>query len=135
MRVLIVEDEPGVRNVFRDFVLALNHEPFPVGSAEDAVAALARETFDAILLDIRLPGMSGLALLDRPEVRAADIPVVVVSGATSEDEARRCLQLGALEYVRKPVSIQRLAGVLELVEPYARSRQARRAAGDPPPAR
>jgi CheY-like chemotaxis protein len=124
VRILIVEDERGVRDVFREFAAALRHEPVAVESAERALEQLEREPPDAILLDVRLPGMSGLAFLAHPMVRAAGVPVVVVSGATSEDEARQCLQLGALDYLRKPVTLERLAGVLELLEPYARSREA-----------
>src|SRR5260370_14075379 len=67
--------------------------------------------------------MRGLAFLEHPEVRAAGVPIVVVSGMASEDEARACLRLGALDYLRKPVTLQRLTVVLQLIDPYARARR------------
>ncbi len=123
MRVLIVEDETSVREVFRDLVTALGHEAIPVESAERGLENLQHDQAEAVLLDVRLPGMSGLAFLEHPEVRAAGVPIVVVSGMASEDEARACLRLGALDYLRKPVTLQRLTVVLELIEPYARARR------------
>ncbi len=123
MRVLIVEDEQAVREVFRDFVAALGHKPVPVETAERGIEKLRGDLVDAVLLDVRLPGMSGLGFLDDQAVRASGVPIVVVSGMASEDEARACLQLGALDYLRKPVTLERLTAVLELVEPYARSRR------------
>src|SRR5258708_14535175 len=123
MRVLIVEDETSVREVFRDLVTALGHEAIPVASAEGGLGNLQHDQAEAVLLDVRLPGMSGLAFLEHPEVRAAGVPIVVVSGMASEDEARACLRLGALDYLRKPVTLQRLTVVLELIEPYARARR------------
>ena len=122
MRVLIVEDEEGVREVYRDFVAALGHEPVPVESAERGLAKLKGRQADVVLLDVRLPGMSGLEFLADPVVRASEVPVVAVSGLATENEARACLQLGALDYLQKPVTLERLGAVLELLEPFARAR-------------
>ncbi len=121
MRILIVEDEKAVREVFRDLVAGLGHTPLPAESAERALEKLRSDRPDAVLLDVRLPGMSGLSFLDHPAVRASGLPVVVVSGASSEDEARACLQLGALDYIRKPLTLDRLSAVLEILRPYAHS--------------
>jgi DNA-binding NtrC family response regulator len=119
VRVLIVEDEEAVREVLRDFVAGLGHEPAAVATAEQALEELGHARPDAILLDVRLPGISGLALLAQPAVRASGVPVVVVSGLATEDEARACLRLGALDYIRKPVTLDRLKAVLESLEPFA----------------
>ena len=121
MRVLIVEDEEAVREVFRDFVVALGHQPVAVGTAELALEELRCDRPDAILLDLRLPGMSGLAFLDHPVARASGAPVVVVSGMATENEARTCLRLGALDYIQKPLSLDRLSAILESLAPYAAS--------------
>jgi len=127
MQVLIIEDEKDLAEVFREFVAELGHEGSVALSAEAALEKLAGEQPDAILLDVRLPGLSGLDFLDLPTVRESGVPVVVVSGVATEDEARRCLKLGALDFIRKPVSIERLGAVLTYVEPFARAR--RRAEG------
>jgi len=127
MRVLVVEDETVLAEVFRDFLEALGHVGSIAPSAEVALEKLSGEEPDAILLDLRLPGLSGLDFLRLPAVRDSDVPVVVVSGAATEDQARQCLQAGALDFIRKPVSLERLGAVLASVEPFALAR--RRARG------
>ena len=123
MRVLIVEDEKTVGEVFRDFVAGLGHQPIVTTTAESALEKLWSERPDTILLDVRLPGMSGLEFLGLPSVRDSGIPVVAVSGVASEDQARECLGLGAFDFISKPVSLDRLSSVLSFLEPFARSRQ------------
>lgn len=116
MRVLIVENERPVADLFRDHLVDLGHQPLVVTSAEDALHALASRPIDAILLDVGLPGISGLEFLQLPNVRARSIPVVVVSAFASETQARDCLRAGALDVVPKPVSLARLSEVLGFLE-------------------
>lgn len=123
MRVLIVEDEPDVGAVFRDFLLELGHEPVLVGTAEAALSRLETDRPDAILLDITLPGLSGLEFLQLRPVRNSGLPIVAVSGVATETQARQCLQLGAMDFIGKPVAIERLGNVLAFLEPHVLQRQ------------
>lgn|SRR5574341_783311 len=123
MRVLIVEDEQAVGEVFRDFLEGLGHQPIVATTAEAALEKLATESPDAILLDVRLPGMSGVDFLSLPPVRESGVPIVAVSGVATESQAVECLRRGALDFIRKPVQLERLSTVLTFLEPYARSRQ------------
>jgi DNA-binding response OmpR family regulator len=120
MRVLVVEDEPDVGDVFVDYLLELGHEPVLVRTAEDALGTMATERPDAILLDVRLPGMSGIEFLQLPPIRDCGVPIVAVSGVASETQARECLRLGAVEFVGKPLPLTRLQEVLAEIEPHAR---------------
>ena len=95
MRVLVVEDQVDLGDVFRDFLLELGHHPVVVHTAEAALATLQTERPDAILLDVQLPGMSGLDFLQLRPVRDLGVPIVAVSGVVNESQARECLQLGA----------------------------------------
>jgi CheY-like chemotaxis protein len=123
MRVLVVEDEPDVGGVFRDFLLELGHEPVLVRSAEAALRTLETHRPDAIILDITLPGLSGLDFLQLRPVREAGLPIVAVSGVATEHQARECLRLGAIDFVGKPVAFERLGEVLAYIEPHALHRQ------------
>ena len=123
MRVLIVEDERALGEVFRDLLAGLGHDATLAATAEEALERLAKEPPDAILLDVRLPGMSGLDFLDLPAVQASGVPVVAVSGAVGEDDARECLKRGALDFLRKPVTLDRLSEVFAYLEPFARARR------------
>jgi DNA-binding response OmpR family regulator len=122
MRVLVVEDETDLGEVFCDFLSELGHHPVLVRSAEAALGKLQSERPDAIILDIHLPGMSGLDFLQLRPVREARLPIVAVSGVATESQARECLRLGALDFVGKPVPLDRLHDVLMFLEPHAINR-------------
>jgi DNA-binding response OmpR family regulator len=123
MRVLVVEDEEDLGTVFRDFLSELGHQAIVVRSAEAALGTLATERPDAIILDIQLPGMSGLDFLQLRPVREAGLPIVAVSGVVTESQARDCLRLGAVDFVGKPVALERLNEVLTFLEPEALNRR------------
>jgi CheY-like chemotaxis protein len=123
MRVLVVEDEPEVSSVFRDYLVELGHEAVLARTAEAALRALETERPDAIILDIRLPGLSGLDFLQLRPVRDSGLPIVAVSGVASESQARECLRLGAIDFVGKPVAFEHLGDVLASIEPLALHRQ------------
>src|SRR6267142_1776369 len=106
MRILVVEDDERLAEIFRDFIAELGYQPIVVGSAEAGLEALTSARPDTILLDVRLPGMSGVEFLSLPVVRDSEVPVVVVSGVATEIEARACLKLGALDFIRKPVTLE-----------------------------
>src|SRR5207245_7721480 len=72
-----------------------------------------------MLLDIRLPGMSGLDFLQLQSTRELGVPIVVISGMLTETEARDCLRLGAVDYLGKPIVLDHLRDVLLCLEPLA----------------
>jgi CheY-like chemotaxis protein len=119
MRVLVVEDEQPLGEVYRDFLAELGHDAVIVRSAEAALGSLERQRPDVIILDINLPGMSGLDFLQLRPVREAALPIVAISGVATEGQARACLQLGALDFVGKPIPLERLHQVLTFLEPHA----------------
>jgi CheY-like chemotaxis protein len=124
MRVLVVEDEVSLGEVFQDFLAELGHDAMVVRSAEAALGMLQRQRPDAIILDLNLPGMSGLDFMQLHPVREAALPIVAISGVATESQARECLRLGALDFVGKPVPLDRLNEVLTFLEPHALTRRA-----------
>src|SRR2546430_6432690 len=118
-RVLVVEDEEETAELLRGLLREFGYEPLLVRSAEAARSALDTEHPDVILLDLRLPLMSGLDFLQIDRVRAARPPIVVVSGVATEDEARECLLRGALDFVGKPLNADLLRQVLLYAEVQA----------------
>ena len=116
MRVLIVEDMPAEAEAFADLVSHHGHQPIVVRSAEAALDSLTVSPPDAILLDMYLPGMSGLEFLRVMSERRQRLPVVAMSGAVSEAEARQSLKLGAVEFLPKPLSLDQLGIVLDFLE-------------------
>ena len=129
MRVLVVEDDERLCEVFRDYLEEIGHEPIVVHTIEAAREALERVRPGAMLLDVRLPGMSGLEFLQLQSTRELGVPIVVMSGMLTEAEARDCLRFGAVNYLGKPIVLDHLRDILACLEPLADT------AGAPAPAR
>ncbi len=107
-RILIVDDEP---NVLYSFGKALGSETLEVLTAEtggEGLRLLRSRRPDAVILDVRLPDMSGLAAID--EIRAVDprLPVIIVTAHHSSDTAIDAMKRGALEHLPKPVDVRQL---------------------------
>jgi len=131
--ILVVDDE---RNILTSVSRALGLEGYEVevaGSAEIALDKLAKQTFDAILLDVQLPGIDGLAMLD--ELRRLEIttPVIMMSGHASIEVAMEATRRGADDFIEKPIGSDRLAlslaRSLELRELQQENRELRRRYG------
>jgi CheY-like chemotaxis protein len=131
MRVLVVEDEADLGAVFHEFLVGLGHQPVIVRTAEAALGAVHQQRPDAILLDVQLPGISGIDFLQLRPVRESGVPVVAVSGVATESQARECLRRGAVDFLGKPVSLERLTDVLTFLEPQALQRSDDTAAARP----
>jgi two-component system nitrogen regulation response regulator NtrX len=113
-RVLIVDDEPGIRESLRG---VLEDEEFScqaVESGEKCLEELARNSYDAILLDVWLPGMDGMETLARiQEIPFADRPqVVIISGHGTIETAVKATKLGAFDFLEKPLTIEKVTVVL-----------------------
>jgi DNA-binding NtrC family response regulator len=106
--ILIVDDDPGtLASLSRAFALE-GYEPIATASAREALARLAERPPDAILSDVVMPEMDGLAFLDAVRAQAPDTPVVLMSGQATLEMAVRATRLGALDFVEKPVGLERL---------------------------
>ena len=113
--VLVVEDDVPFAQILFDLARERGYRCLVAHQAQDACELAARFTPDAVLLDMRLPGDSGLTVLQRlkEDPRTRHIPVHVVS---VEDLAETALQMGAIGYVRKPASLEELRHVFEHLE-------------------
>jgi DNA-binding NtrC family response regulator len=107
-RILIVDDDPGtLASLSRAFALE-GYTALTAPSAARALERLAEEPVDAILSDVVMPEMDGLALLAKLRERAPEVPVILMSGQATLDTAVRATRLGALDFVEKPVGLERL---------------------------
>src|SRR5450755_3461891 len=113
-RVLIVDDEPGIRESLTGVLEDEGYSCHAVGSGEECLEALARENFEAVLLDVWLPTMDGLETLARiQEIPFADRPeVVVISGHGTIETAVKATKLGAFDFLEKPLTIDKVTVVL-----------------------
>lgn len=102
-RLLVVDDEPDLRLLVQ-LHLADEYGVVTVATGEEALAAVEDETFDAVLLDLRLPGMDGWGVLERlrqkPETRK--VPVIVLTAHGSPGTEARCRAAGSNGFLNKP---------------------------------
>jgi len=111
-RVLVVDDEPGVRESLR-ILLKETHEAVAVGSAPEALSQLASAPFDLVLLDIVMPGIDGLQLLEAIRGQHPTLPVVMLTATRTVKTAVDAMKLGAFDYLTKPFDVDELRLVLD----------------------
>ena len=102
--VLVVDDEEGNRDLLRRRLERNGYSVIEASSGEDALALVASQQIDLVLLDMLMPGLDGRAVLERLKGDAAtrDIPVIMVSALDSLQEIAKCIQAGAEDYLPKP---------------------------------
>jgi DNA-binding response OmpR family regulator len=99
--ILFAEDEPSFRLATATFLSAQGFHVETCDSGEAVVEALSRSTYDVIILDYRMPGMSGLNVLQWMHEQKLETPVIMLTGAGSETIAVEALKLGAYDYISK----------------------------------
>jgi len=102
MRILLIEDDENVAELLADAFAADGHEVAIAYTGENGLACLARDRPDAIVLDIRLPRLDGVAVLR--QIRAADpgLPVIIMTGLATVGELAEIRHLGVTEVIEKP---------------------------------
>ncbi len=111
-KILIIDDEEQIRSLLVD-VLAEGHRCRATSSAEEALTALSHETFDLIISDIDMGGISGLELVRRVHSLSPETVVVMVSGNQNIETAIEALHVGAFDYVTKPIDLRYLEAAVE----------------------
>ena len=101
-RMLIVEDERDICEMLSEFFTARGFAVTSAFSGEEALELVARESVEVILLDILLPGLSGLEVLRRAKELRPHVKIVMVSGLDHDDLRRQARRYGACEYITKP---------------------------------
>lgn len=115
MRILVVEDDPKLSAVLRQ---GLKEQGFAADTARDAALGLEltqSTEYDAILLDVMLPGRSGFDLLKDIRARGSHVPVLMLTARTAVEDRVRGLDLGADDYLPKPFDFQELLARLRAI--------------------
>jgi two-component system nitrogen regulation response regulator NtrX len=110
--ILIVDDEPGVRSMLEVILKDEGYGVAAVGTGEDGLAAATERPFDALLLDVWLPGIDGIETLSRLKAKGVDAEVVMISGHGTIDTAVKATKLGAFDFIEKPLSLEKTLLVL-----------------------
>ena len=106
--VLIVDDEPRIRELLRDFLTSKEYEVIEAASGGEGLKRLREERPHLVLLDINMPGMSGLEVLRAAKAIDPAVGVIMVTGVHDEEIGRQAMQEGAFDYITKPLDLQYL---------------------------
>jgi len=109
--ILAVDDDPGVRSAFQ-LILEEDYEVVLAADGRGALEVVNARTVDLVLLDLLMPGESGLAVLEQLGRRSARLPVIVVTAVDTAASAVAAMKLGAVDYVTKPFQEQEFADLV-----------------------
>ncbi|MCL6700817.1 sigma-54-dependent response regulator transcription factor FleR [Pseudomonas sp. T1.Ur] len=116
IKVLLVEDDRALREALTDTLLLAGHDHAAVGSAEEALLAVAREPFSLVVSDVNMPGMDGHQLLGLLRARQPQLPVLLMTAHGAVERAVDAMRQGAADYLVKPFEPKAL---LDLVARHA----------------
>ncbi len=128
--ILVADDDRDVRELLARVLRKAGHDVFLTEDAEGAVKALACQTFDVVISDIVMPGLTGIELLRETRRRDLDVPVILVTGTPTLDTAIAAVELGAFRYLIKPFDMAYLTASVERAASLHRLALAKREALD-----
>jgi DNA-binding response OmpR family regulator len=108
-RLLIIEDEPAIRRGLTDAFVREGYEVAAAADGTEGDRLLREQHFDAVLLDLMLPGLSGYEVCGRMRAAGDQTPVLMLTARGEEEDRVRGLDLGADDYVTKPFSLRELS--------------------------
>ncbi len=112
-RILIVDDDETVRWSYLRSLASSACDIETAGNGEQALQTMEQHRFDVVLLDLRMPGLDGLSVLRTIKQKWPESEVVIITGYPSVDSAKQAVQLGAFDYVAKPVGPQDVINVTD----------------------
>jgi len=107
-RILLVDDEANVRKVFSDLLGKESYIVKGVGSGPEAIEAIEEDTFDLALVDLRMPCMDGIEVLENIKKTKPQLPVIIYTGYGSITTAVEAMRKRAADYLNKPFSPEEL---------------------------
>lgn len=114
-RILVVDDEAGIRLLLQEFLKREGYETMLAANGQEALSFAQQESFACALLDMRMPNMSGLELLEELKVLQPELPVMMMTAYGERQLIEQAQQLGVTHYFTKPFSILEVRDVLRKI--------------------
>src|SRR6516162_4787562 len=112
LRVLFVDDEKPLQEFMRSELPRLGHEITVCPDGKAALKVLEKSTFDAAILDLRMPGLTGIEVLEHLKGVAPDTEAIIMTGHASQETAIQAMRLGAFDYITKPCKLAEIEAIL-----------------------
>ena len=110
--ILIVDDEPAVCNMLKKFLTKNGYKVSTALSGEETLRKIKKEKPHIVFLDIRMPHMNGVEVLQKIMEIDKKIGVIMITAVKDDDVGKECLELGAFDYITKPLSFEYLENTL-----------------------
>jgi DNA-binding NtrC family response regulator len=104
-RILVVDDEVGIRDLLSKTLALAEYEVETVGDAAMALERIREADYDLVIADLKMPGMDGLTLIRQVKQIRPDLPVIIITGFSTESSAVEAVNLGVAGYLRKPFRV------------------------------
>ena len=124
-RILVVDDELVVRDSLKEWLAEEGYTVAMAASGSEALAALEAGSFHLMLLDIKMPGMDGVEVLERAKSRSPELAVVMMTAYATVETAVEAMKVGALDYLIKPFEVDILLPKVEKVYQRLEAAEAR----------
>lgn len=108
MSLLLVEDEHEFRETCAEWMARKGHDVVQASNGHEALHACSKRHFDVVVLDMNMPGLSGLEVLDRFRSDGVEAQVIILTGQATVETAVQAMKLGAQDYLRKPFPLPEL---------------------------
>jgi DNA-binding NtrC family response regulator len=124
--ILIVDDEPIVREALRDWLVDAGYQVQTAETGEEGLRILRSQEISLVILDVRLPGQTGIRVLEEMKGMKPDIKAIVITAYASPEMRDEAMKLGALQYLTKPIAPDKLEELVKkaLSHPRNESKEA-----------
>jgi CheY-like chemotaxis protein len=112
-RILVIEDDEEMRALLIEVIEEDGYKTSSVNNGSEAFRRLAKESFDLILTDVRMPGLTGLDILPGIKKLQPEAPIIVITAFGSEEVQRKAFERGANAYLEKPIHFQKLRTLIQ----------------------
>lgn len=113
-KILVVDDELAVCNMLKKFLTKKGYEATVALSGEEAIEKVRQENPHIVLLDIKMPGIDGVETLKRIREIDKKVGIVMITVVKDDEVGRKCMELGAYDFITKPLSLDYLEKVLTM---------------------
>ena len=115
--ILIIDDSTYMRSMIRSILKKEGHEILEAENGLKGIQMISEHSPDCVLLDIIMPGMDGIKILNTLHERNSKIPVIIITADIQESTRKQCLQLGAFAFINKPPKGEVLVSTIKKVLP------------------
>ena len=111
--IMVVDDELSMRDFLKILLEKEGYTVTTTGEAQSTIELLEKEKFDLVVSDIRMPGMGGLALLEKIKESDSEIPVIMITAYASPEDAVLAMKNGAFDYITKPFKVDEMLSIIK----------------------